>query len=56
MRDSSGAPRAARLSPLTALFVSFAGGALGPVAVAGMSSLFAELSSRAIFVTGLFLR
>jgi hypothetical protein len=56
MQDPSGAPRAARLSPLSALFVSFAGGVLGPVAIAGMASVFAEIATRAIYVTGLFLR
>ena len=56
MRDSSGAPRAARLSPLAAMFLSFAGGVIGPVAIAGMSSVFAEITTRSIYVTGLFLR
>jgi hypothetical protein len=38
------------------MFVSFAGGVLGPVVMAGMASVFAEITTHAIYVTGLFLR
>jgi hypothetical protein len=37
------------------MFVSFAGGALGPIVIAGMASVFAEIATRAIYVSGLFL-
>jgi hypothetical protein len=38
------------------MLVSFAGGVLGPVVIAGMASVFAEIATRAIYVTGLIVR